>query len=299
MYMSKALSSSCPLLSIVIANFNYGRFLEDSILSVLNQSEKDFELIVVDGGSTDNSVEIIKKYQRQIAWWCSEKDKGQSHAFNKGFEKAKGLFLTWLNADDLMFPSVVSELATAHKRFPLCQWFTGNFVRFINSTGEISEVGWGPHFVPSWMQNKHSAVIAFGPSTFFSKNIYLNVGGIDERFHYVMDMDLWQRFIIAGVKQRRLKCFCFAFRMHEESKTASYDGHALSKSTYDKMVDEGCLSRQKTGYAPWRGLYYCLLLWRLFDCSIIRRFWLKKRMLGKSLNHLDCAPSISMSKGVS
>ena len=96
-----------PLLSIVIANYNYGRFLEEAIQSVLSQSCNDYELIIVDGGSTDNSVEIIKKYEDKIAWWVSEKDKGQSDAFNKGFAHAKGKYLTWLNADDILFQSII------------------------------------------------------------------------------------------------------------------------------------------------------------------------------------------------
>ena len=87
-----------PLLSIVIANYNYGRFLEEAIQSVLMQDAGDLaELIICDAESTDNSVEVIKKYEKHITWWCSEKDGGQSAAFNKGFSHARGKFLTWLN----------------------------------------------------------------------------------------------------------------------------------------------------------------------------------------------------------
>ena len=106
-------NQEAPFFSIVIVNYNYGRFLEAAILSILNQSCVDYELIVVDGGSTDNSVDIIRKYKNSISWWCSEKDNGQSHAFNKGFAHANGRFLTWLNADDLLMPGT---LAAAKKK---------------------------------------------------------------------------------------------------------------------------------------------------------------------------------------
>ena len=144
---------SQPLLSIVIANYNYGHFLEDAIQSVIAQDMGDkVELIICDAASTDNSVEIIKKYanglppntsyydwaknnsfltpnaQRltpKITWWCSEKDGGQSAAFNKGFFHARGRFLTWLNADDILLPGALGSLEKAIAAHPYCEWFVG------------------------------------------------------------------------------------------------------------------------------------------------------------------------------
>ena len=108
-----------PLLSIVIANYNYGRFLEEAIQSVITQEGFDqCELIVVDGGSTDNSVEVIKKYSDKISWWCSEPDGGQSSAFNKGFRRASGRFLTWLNADDIFLPGALSAIMYEIRQHP-------------------------------------------------------------------------------------------------------------------------------------------------------------------------------------
>ena len=139
-----------PLLSIVIANYNYGRFLEEAVQSVIAQGMPgEVEIIICDAASSDNSVDIIKKYANGlppntsstpqllhlstsststpplITWWCSEKDGGQSAAFNKGFSHARGRFLTWLNADDVLLPGTVAALARAAERWPDCEWFVG------------------------------------------------------------------------------------------------------------------------------------------------------------------------------
>ena len=143
-----------PLFSIVIANYNYGRFLEDAIQSVIAQDMNDqVELIICDAASTDNSIDIIKKYagglppnisrsewtdsnaklqtsnSNLITWWCSEKDGGQSAAFNKGFSHACGKFLTWLNADDILLTGALKAICALHKKMPDAEWLTGSSVR--------------------------------------------------------------------------------------------------------------------------------------------------------------------------
>ena len=131
------------LFSIVIANYNYGRFLEDAIVSVLNQccparkcpdgvsrlslpTGEFVELIVCDGGSVDDSVTVIKRYADSISWWCSEKDLGQSDAFNKGFAHSIGLFLTWLNADDIFTRGALLKIRNVWMSNPSCRWITGS-----------------------------------------------------------------------------------------------------------------------------------------------------------------------------
>ena len=242
-----------PLISIVIANYNYGRFLEDAIQSVLAQDMgDDVELIICDGGSTDNSVEIIKKYaaglppntsreefelqppnskfqppnskpqtfnsqlqtlnSKLISWWCSEKDGGQSAAFNKGFSHARGKYLTWLNADDVIPYGALKIILASMRAHPDCEWFTGNHLRFLESDKVIIQVEWGPHFYPKVLQRKNSPLVIFGPTSFFAKSAYERLGGIDESLHLAMDTDLWLRFQSAGIKQRRINCYCWAFR---------------------------------------------------------------------------------------
>lgn len=214
-----------PLLSIVIANYNYGRFLEEAIQSVLSQSCNDYELIVVDGGSTDNSVEIIKKYEDKIAWWVSEKDKGQSDAFNKGFAQAKGRFLTWLNADDVMLPGVIEKLKCAAEKHPKCEWFVGG-VLWLDPEMKIFKCGRGRRM--SKVRAKYGSVNVCGPSSFFTKELYVRAGRIDERFSYTMDTDLWRRFAVnERVVFRPMINYAWGLRLHSDAKMS---GHKVSRN---------------------------------------------------------------------
>lgn len=270
-----------PLISVIIANYNFGRFLPEAIESILSQNMGDqVEIIICDGGSTDNSVEVIKRYASKVAWWCSEKDNGQSEAFNKGFAHARGRFLTWLNADDLLVPGALKAIVRMIKDYPECEWFTANFYRFIDSTKKISEIGWGPHMYPRWMQRRNSPVVVFGPSSIFSKALWESVGRIDESMHLMMDTDLWMRFIVSGVKQRRIANFVWAFRMHEASKTAEFGAHTLNEIRRQTFAEEWRRSAERTGYrtAPfWR---IALLIIRIMDGSLLRRYYYMKKMIG-------------------
>lgn len=263
-----------PLLSIVIANYNYGRFLEEAIQSVLSQSCNDYELIIVDGGSTDNSVEIIKKYEDKIAWWVSEKDKGQSDAFNKGFAHAKGKYLTWLNADDILYRGAIKAILTALKKNPNCEWFTGNFFRF-DKSGNVLEIGWGPHYYPKWMQRRNSPLVVFGPSTIFAKDLWKRMGKIDIDMHLQMDTDMWTRFIVAGVKQQRICHFVWGFRMHEDSKTAEFGEHKISDEHARRFFKENASTFEKTGYKCSKFWRIVSLGMRVLDLSLLKRWWYK------------------------
>lgn len=263
------------VLSVIIANYNYGRFLEAAIRSVVNQDGFDeCELIVVDGGSADESVEIIKKYSNKISWWCSEKDKGQSDAFNKGFAKAKGKYLTWVNADDIMPMGCLKKIVKELKSHPNCEWFTGNFFRFLED-GRVCEIGWGPHYYPAFLQTPRTNVAVFGPSTFFAKELFDRVGGMRVEQNFMMDTDLWIRFIMSGVKQRRINCFCWAFRMHLDSKTAEYGDHKLAPDQRARFEQERKASLERNNYHASHLLRRIFLLWRILDGSFLHFLWLK------------------------
>ena len=283
---TKGLGCMAPAHSIVTANYNFGRFLEDAIRSILAQGMGTrVEIIVCDAASTDNSIEVIKKYDEFIAWWCSEKDGGQSEAFNKGFAHARGKYLTWLNADDIMPPGCLKKVLAEMKAHPDCEWFTANHLRFLDSDKAIIQVEWGPHIYPKFLQRKNSPLVVFGPTTFFAKTAYERVGRIDESLHFAMDTDLWLRMQAAGIKQRRINSFCWAFRMHEKSKTAEYIGHKhVSNGPGPKLMAEHQRAATKIGYSPSRILRWLQLFFRVLDGSLIQRYILRRRLLGKSIN---------------
>ena len=303
-----------PLLSIVIANYNYGHFLEDAIKSVINQNMGDkVELIICDAASTDNSVEIIKKYANglpsnttyfdwigtdttlptdsqaqvsRITWWCSEKDGGQSAAFNKGFSHARGEILTWLNSDDILLPGSVNAVIRAFKSCPKADWATGNFVRFTDKDKKIIEANWGPHWVPFLLQGNGFPLSIFGPTVFWKKKAYDRIGPIDEKLHYTMDSDYWRRLTVAGSKFVRVNIDCWAFRMHEESKTAEFNNHSRTKAIKLEMQHETEYSVSNTGYSVsrWRSLLKVLM--RLLDGSYVKKLWRRTFLLGRDINNV-------------
>lgn len=232
-----------PLLSIVIANYNYGCFLTEAIESVLHQSCQDFELIVCDAASTDNSVEIIRKYAERIAWWCSEKDGGQSAAFNKGFLHARGHFLTWLNADDVMLPRTIERLKKATVRHPKCEWFVGGCF-WLDPEMRIVNCGRGRPFSETRYQS--GFVNGCGPSTFFTKRLLDSVGGVDERFHLMMDSDLWLRFAKAGARYRPCCDYAWGLRLHPGAKMSDHNFDSNGKLDLKGCAAKsGCDSHQE------------------------------------------------------
>ena len=205
-----------PRITIVTPSFNQGKFLEETIKSVLNQNYPNLEYFIVDGGSTDNSINIIKKCAEKIDWWVSEPDQGQSDAINKGFQKAKGDWLCWVNSDDILLPDALEKVAKASNANSDVDVITGNVI-YIDENDFIVRCVRVPRM--RWFFYRRSVGYFTAPAVFFKKELYEKVGGLDIKLHYSMDIDLWHKFRLEGAKIYHIKEYLGGFRVHKSSKT--------------------------------------------------------------------------------
>jgi len=207
------------LVSIITPSFNQARFLEETIRSVLDQDHTDLEYIIIDGGSTDGSQEIIKKYAHRLVWWVSEKDGGQTDAINKGFARAKGDVLAWLNSDDTYHPGAVSAALAFMQAHPEAGLVYGD-TNFIDQNGRI--LGTFPAAQTDYKRLRRGYVHIPQQAAFFRADIWKQVGPLDPSFFFAMDYDLWVR--IASVSPILYTHQLWAnFRLHSQGKTVVAD----------------------------------------------------------------------------
>lgn len=218
------MQAELPKISIITPSFNQADYLEETILSIINQNYPNLEYIIIDGGSTDNSVEIIKKYEKHIDYWVSEKDNGQSHAINKGFAKATGEILNWINSDDVLVEDALIKIADAYLKRK-----NDNIV-ILGHGYEIDEKGkvLGERKVylsdkrePSLFLNIEGNPIQ--QSIFYSKKLLNEVGGINPLLRYPMDIDLLTKFGFFNPEIIIVEEFLASFRKQPNSKTISQD----------------------------------------------------------------------------
>lgn len=178
-----------PTVSIVTPSYNQAQFLEKTLRSVLEQDYPAIEYLVVDGGSTDDSVELIKKYADRINWWVSEKDRGQADGINKGLRRAAGEIVAWLNSDDFYQPGAVAGAVQALRENPSTGFVYGD-LQVVNPAGEITNVlTYGDWKLPGLMEFK----IIGQPSVFMRREVLEKAGYLDESYHLLLDHHLWLR----------------------------------------------------------------------------------------------------------
>lgn len=181
--------SDLPLVSIVTPSFNQARYLEAAIRSVLAQEYPRVEYLVVDGGSTDGSVEVIREYQDQLAYWVSEKDSGQADAINKGLRRATGEIVAWLNSDDLYLPGAIQTAVEVFERNPEAGIVFGN-VASIDEKGQTFNL---QTFKPVTLPDLMAFSIISQPAVFMRRSVLEKAGYLDPAYHLLLDHHLWIR----------------------------------------------------------------------------------------------------------
>jgi len=211
--------SKRPLVSIVTPSFNQAPYLEATIRSVLEQDYPDLEYIIVDGGSTDGSVDIIRRYAHRLAWWVSEADKGQTEALNKGFARAKGEILAWLNSDDTYQPGAVAEATAFLRDRPEVGLVYGD-ANFIDENGKL--IGRFPAAQTDYRRLRRGYVHIPQQAAFFRADLWRKVAPLDPSFYFAMDYDLWVRIAALAPIQHIPRTWA-NFRLHTQGKTIAAD----------------------------------------------------------------------------
>ncbi len=247
-----------PKVSIVMPSYNQGQFLEASIHSVLEQSYPNIEYIAVDGGSKDNSAEILKKYQQHFTWWVSEKDKGHADALNKGFSHATGEILAWLNSDDIYLPGAVAEAVSILQAHPEVGMVYGDADLIDNSGLKVGEFS---SRQTDYRQLLRGSVHIPQATTFFRADLWQQVGPLDLSLFFSFDYDLWVK--LAKVSRLLYVPKRWAqFRIHDDGKTIIHDDRC-----YPDMLK--VLEREGGSWLSWlrlrfyaRKLFYSWLPWK-------------------------------------
>lgn len=235
-----------PKISIVTPSYNQGQFLEETIRSVLLQDYPNLEYIIMDGGSTDNSVEIIKKYEPWLTSWVSEKDNGQADAIHRGFEKATGEIIGWINSDDYYLPGAFEKIAKLFQRQPHTEMIAGA-CQYIRAQGRVITKNYG--LEQDFDSLLHVGMFASQPAMFWRRDIYHKVGGLDPSLAFCMDYDLALKFY-----RRQTAHLCHqvlaVYRFHENTKSTNMqnilaDEDALLGTRYGRSINTDRIGSMK------------------------------------------------------
>ena len=225
-----SLNLNKPLISVVMPSFNQAKYIEKSILSVLNQEYQNKELIIIDGGSNDGTVQIIKKFDEHISYWISEQDKGQSDALNKGFKLSKGDIYCWLNSDDLLLPGALKcaafELSKKNKQICYGDWV------YIDENDNIIDKYYA--FDINSNHLKYEGFHLSADSIFWHRNVHKNFSGFDIKLNKTMDYQMLLEFSLKNPRSKfvRTQNILGAFRRYKGQKTAGYKSEEHEEHKY-------------------------------------------------------------------
>lgn len=240
-----------PRITVITPSFEQARYLGWTMRSVLEQQYPEVEYLVVDGGSTDGSVDVIRSFGDSVAWWCSERDRGQAHAINKGLARATGEIVGWLNSDDMLLPRALDRVAYAF-RDPSVQVICGWGV-MMSEAGKIRRRWVFPELTAD-------AVLAdapiFQPSVFWRRRVVDRIGSLDETMQFCLDREYWLRMVTHGIVPKTVRHCLAAYRKHDATKTRQLSH--VGRKEYDML--QARFGRSARSSFSWRLRSACLRL---------------------------------------
>jgi glycosyltransferase involved in cell wall biosynthesis len=220
-----------PKISIITPTLNQAQYLEETILSVLQQDYERLEYIVVDGGSSDGTLAILKKYAHRLTHWESGQDRGQAHALNKGLERATGDIVAYINSDDVYLPGAFAAVERHFAAHPGCEWLCGDTLVF--GAGDIATSLCVAEIPRTAAHSLCWAYRAPQPGMFWKRSLL--DGGFAERWRYCFDHELYVRLLLAGLCCDHLPIPVAAYRLHAVSKTVA-EGDGFGRE-FDEIAE--------------------------------------------------------------
>ena len=255
-----------PLFSCVIPVKGERPYFDEALESLMSQGMgDDLEIIVQDGGGVRGQELVVSDGGLEGVRWYKEEDKGQSDALNKGFAKARGEWLFWLNADDVLLPGALRKVRDFINRVERVEWIAGNQL-LIDDHDKVLKCSVGNGWY-DWLY-RHSVPHVYGPSSFFRRELFDKVGGFDATLHFCMDWDLWIKFMKVGARFKRINDYLWAQRQWIGSKTQrKVVGAELEKhyKEINEMLARNCFSLNRYGVLLMR-------VWRLLNGNYLKEF---------------------------
>lgn len=226
------MSASIPRITVVTPSYNQASYLERTILSVLNQGYTNLEYIIIDGGSTDGSLDIIKRYSDRLTYWESTPDRGQSHAINKGLQRATGDWVCWQNSDDIFYPKAFEAVAKSIEHNSKLDMIIGD-IRLIDEADNLIRPMC--YVRPTYKSLLAEGMVLTNQAAFWKRTIHNEIGWLDESLHYGFDYEWFLRLLNHTSVSYHISAYLGALRLHSETKTSL--NQEKFKTEYAKILE--------------------------------------------------------------